>query len=442
MINKRYTIIQELSEGGMGKTFLANDEKSRCKVVVKMLHLHKTSDWKAVELFDREARTLKNLNYPHIPNYVDNFSEELDGKLTYYIVQEFINGENLEEKIKRGNYLTENNIFDIAQQLLDILAYLHNLRPPVIHRDINPKNIIINEKQELFLVDFGAVKDAVQQSEHGGSTVVGTYGFMPPEQMMGRSSPASDLYALGATIIYLLSHKQPNTMQIKNMKIDYKQHVTAHPRLLNFIDRCIEPDAEKRIQSAEKATSLLKNELEFSQEENQLDMYNLKIPFGSRMRILQNDSEALKINIKGDMKRSLPILGFSIFWLTFVGVWTTLASAAGPFMFFSIPFWIIGFFMFMRTFNSILPGLLTITSNEIAIKVSVLKKAKNFPLKFITRAEYEQRTHRTRSSNQPTFEDSLVIEAGAKKVYISKNLSKSEICWLEEVINTYRKMYT
>lgn len=256
-IKDRYLIKNKIGEGGMGKTYLAHDEQENIDVVVKILHFQRAEDWKVIELFEREAKVLKSLDHPYIPDYIDSFHEDSDSDRNYYLVQEYVEGKNLQEKIEDGWHCTEDEAKSLLEKLLSILAYLQDLRPPVIHRDINPKNIIMKPNGDVYLVDFGAVQDTVRANIMGGSTVVGTYGYMPMEQMMGKAIPSSDLYALGVTMIYVLSHLDPSNIPFKNMKLDYRSSVHGSPALLRVIDALIEPDAAKRPQDAENAIKML-----------------------------------------------------------------------------------------------------------------------------------------------------------------------------------------
>jgi serine/threonine protein kinase len=147
-IKGRYKMLKQLGEGCMGKTSLALDEKSGKQVVIKLLCLKSVNEWKAVELFEREAATLKHIDHPFIPDYLDYFTRNKNGDTEYYLVQEFIEGKNLERQVKDGRRFTEEQVFEIAEKLLSVLVYLQDLRPPVVHRDINPRNIILNEKAQ------------------------------------------------------------------------------------------------------------------------------------------------------------------------------------------------------------------------------------------------------------------------------------------------------
>ncbi len=257
LLNNRYSIQDKIGEGGMGKTFLATDTDSDSEVIVKILNFRGMEKWKTLELFEREAKTLKNLDFPFIPKYVDYFIEDNGSERHYYIVQQYMRGENLFEKVKAGKHYNQDDILTIAKKMLHILMYLHELNPPVIHRDITPRNIIESSRKEIYLVEFGAVQDKVITTMQGASTIVGTFGYMPMEQIMARTEAKSDLYALGMTLLFLLAHKEPSEFPLQDISVDYKPYVRCSDEFMSFIDALIEPTLQKRINSAAEALEFL-----------------------------------------------------------------------------------------------------------------------------------------------------------------------------------------
>ena len=203
---ERYELIRKLGEGGFGETWLARDSMDDSMVAIKRLQMHRVNDWKAVELFEREAKILKHLSHPSIPKYLDWFEiqDEEDGT-SFCLVQELARGQTLSELVNDGWCPTEEEAFDLAQKLLDVLIYLHERMPPVIHRDVKPQNVILGDDGNIFLVDFGSVR-AAHDDGVGGSTVVGTFGYMAPEQFRGRAVIQTDQYGLAATLLYVMTH--------------------------------------------------------------------------------------------------------------------------------------------------------------------------------------------------------------------------------------------
>ncbi|HEX8700342.1 MAG TPA: protein kinase, partial [Myxococcaceae bacterium] len=147
-------------------------------------------------------------------------------------------------------------VSELARQVLEILVYLHGLSPKIIHRDLKPANIMRRPSGELALVDFGAARDLVRGATHR-STLVGTFGYMPPEQLGGTVDETSDLYALGATLIHLLSRKAPDELLRSGMEIAFEDAVNVSPGLKAFLARLIERDRARRFPSATAALQAL-----------------------------------------------------------------------------------------------------------------------------------------------------------------------------------------
>ena len=200
-----YQITDILGQGGIGITYAAKELPTGNKVALKVLSLQRMQDFKALDLFEREAKILSQLDHPSIPHYIDYFEIKSENNSCFYLVQEVANGKPLNILIKEGWQPSEREVKKIAIQILEILKYLQQLIPPVIHRDIKPENIIYSDEGKVSLVDFGAVQDVYHQTVTGRNTVVGTYGYMAPEQFYGQAVLSTDLYGLGATLIYLLT---------------------------------------------------------------------------------------------------------------------------------------------------------------------------------------------------------------------------------------------
>lgn len=256
LLPSEYRLERRLAAGGFGQTFLTQGPKGPC--VLKMLSLQAVENWKSVELFERETHILQHLNHPGIPRFYDSFSRQQDDKSYFFLVQEYLAGQSLQESCDSGKHFTEPEILQVALKLTEILAYLHAFSPPVIHRDIKPSNIMLGKQGKVWLIDFGAVRDTLLRQGERGSTIVGTFGYMPLEQYEGRAEPASDLFGLGMSLIFALSGKEPMQMPKKNLKADFRPFVSISPRLAHILDRLIEPALEHRYRSAQD----LKQDLE------------------------------------------------------------------------------------------------------------------------------------------------------------------------------------
>ncbi|MBN2533017.1 MAG: serine/threonine protein kinase [Spirochaetales bacterium] len=262
-INNRYEIISFLGKGGMGKTYLALDKETGKRVALKLLTFSDIDDWKVLELFEREIKTLAAIDHPLIPDYLDNFRIDDGNELYFVLVQEYIEGKTLLNLVKTGKRFTNSEVEEIFKSLLETVSYIHELHPPVIHRDINPKNIILADNGKVFLVDFGAVADPVKSNN--ASTIVGTIGYMPQEQLYGKIKPASDMYALAATMIFLLTGKEPSEFDLKNMRLDYHAEVDISGKIKTILDRMLDPDYKTRLSDAKKALDFLEGRENFQE---------------------------------------------------------------------------------------------------------------------------------------------------------------------------------
>jgi len=246
----RYVLGPTLGRGGQGQTYLAQDTAHGDRlVVVKELRLGKGATWKRFDLFEREARVLQQLDHRGIPKFIDHFEGEAG---SFYLVMERAPGRTLAE-IGRFD---EDELRSILVRALGILAYLHHLEPPVIHRDIKPANLLRTEAGQLSLVDFGGVREVLRES--GGSTVVGTFGYMAPEQLHGQATPATDIYGLGATIVALAGGVEPENVPRKGLRMDLRRHLPRmSPGLVEVLERMTDPDPETRPQSAKEVLKLM-----------------------------------------------------------------------------------------------------------------------------------------------------------------------------------------
>ncbi|NJL09350.1 MAG: serine/threonine protein kinase [Calothrix sp. SM1_7_51] len=255
LLTERYEIQELLGKKAGRKTFLARDLNTEQPVIIKLLTFGKDFVWEDLKLFEREAETLKALEHPSIPRYIDYFEVDSKSGKSYALVQSYVAGKSLEELLQEQGKLNEKTIKNIAKQLLKILDYLHARQPPVIHRDIKPSNIIFSGKN-VYLVDFGSVQTLFGKAGKT-ITVVGTYGYMPPEQFGGYATPASDLYSLGATLIALATGIPPADLPQKDMRIYFAQHSQLSPEFSEWLEWLVEPNVEKRAKNVTEASVAL-----------------------------------------------------------------------------------------------------------------------------------------------------------------------------------------
>ena len=249
----RYIVKQVLGQGGMGAALLATDIRLDSKsVVIKELisdNVDQTKLQEDVRNFKREVATLAHIDHPLVPNVTDHFQE---GN-RYFMVQEYIDGENFEQQIERLNQpLKEREVLICASQILDVLDYLTQQTPPIVHRDIKPANIIISSRdRRAHLVDFGiAREDVARNTKHKQTSGLGTPGYAPPEQYQGNADPRSDLYALAATLHHLLTNRDPRD----HPPFNYPPARTLNPQLSpeteQVLTRALNNDRNQRYQSA------------------------------------------------------------------------------------------------------------------------------------------------------------------------------------------------
>ncbi len=250
-----YQVLKTLGYGGMGITYLV--WRDRQTLVLKTLNSEWIHNAKAQELFEREASVLRQLEHPGIPKFTDFFS--LNDQP--YLVMEMIYGQDLGHRIAERGPAPPQQAIRWMLELCDILSYLHKQNPPLLHRDIKPNNLICRSvarnQREIVLVDFGAVKVLAQQA----GTHIGSEGYAAPEQQEGHPTPLSDLYSMGATLVYLLTGEEPN--QFYGFKQNhFRLLVEAIPNLNPAIGEIIwtltHPEPELRYHSADDVAIALR----------------------------------------------------------------------------------------------------------------------------------------------------------------------------------------
>jgi hypothetical protein len=238
----RFVVLGALGEGAQGKTFDGVDKREGQPVAIKRFDVRGAASWKDVDLAEREARVLQSLSHPKLPRYIDRFEE--GGAL--YLVMEKIEGESLGALRKRRATLAEKDVVRLLRDAADVLDYLHGRTPPVIHRDLKPGNVLRRPDGSFAFVDFGAVRDKLRPE--GGSTVVGTFGYMAPEQFQGRALPGSDVYAIGATAVAMLTGCEPEELPHRGLAVDVRAALRGHASepLVEVLEKMLDPDPDRR----------------------------------------------------------------------------------------------------------------------------------------------------------------------------------------------------
>ena len=263
LIHERYRLIEPFRDKPGRQTWLAFDVEKEQQVVLKKLCFDASFEWNALKQFERESKILQNLEHPRIPKFLDFFELESEDDSAFILVQSYIEAQSLTDHVQAGRTFTDSDIKQIAASVLDTLSYLHNRCPPVIHRDIKPSNILLSTSfdncvEQVYLVDFGSVQTPIA-TETDTFTIVGSYGYMAPEQFIGRATPASDLYGLGATLIYLATGRHPADLMMDNFNLDWREPVSLPAHSTNWIKQLVEPDLSRRFKNVEEAIERLKS---------------------------------------------------------------------------------------------------------------------------------------------------------------------------------------
>ncbi|MCV3217505.1 serine/threonine protein kinase, partial [Plectonema radiosum NIES-515] len=275
-LGDRYVILRLLGQGGFGRTHLAEDiNRFRELCVLKEFSPQVQTPYvlqKAEELFQREATVLYKLQHPQIPRFRELFRSNLGGKEYLFLVQDYVEGQPynalLNTRLQQGLRFSEAEVRQLLLQLLPVLDYIHSLG--VIHRDISPDNLILRTADQLpILIDFGGVKQVVaavasEYSQNGAgvtppATLLGKVGYAPSEQMQtGLVSPHSDLYALAATVLVLLTGRQPQELiDTQTLTWQWRREVTVSPNLEQVLERMLSPIPGDRFKSARQVLDAL-----------------------------------------------------------------------------------------------------------------------------------------------------------------------------------------
>lgn len=277
-LSDRYKFIRQIGHGSQGDIFEAIRLADQLPVAIKALQINSLSAWKTYDLFKREANALQSLQIKGVAKFYEA-PEYLQGERpAAYIVQEFIDGRSLADLMRSGYRFASSRIFAIMVRLLGILKQLHQNDPAIVHRDIKPSNILYCSKDgeedfDIYIIDFGAVSNPRIQT--GGSTVAGTFGYMPPEQLMGKPCPASDIYSLAATCAYLLSGVEPSDMEVRDFKLQIEPHLNNFSaQIVAILGQMLSPIVEHRLVDYDVLIQAFNQFSELSKYQNQNSLYH------------------------------------------------------------------------------------------------------------------------------------------------------------------------
>lgn len=490
VLANRYEVQEQLGKKTGRITLLVRDLNSLELVVIKLLTFKSDFVWDDLKLFEREARTLKNLSHTFIPGYIDYFEVEkpLCG---FALIQTYIPAQTLEQYVKSGRTFTEAEVKQIATKLLDILIYLHSLSPLVIHRDIKPSNILLGDRSgnhvgDVYLIDFGSVQNAGVK-EFGTRTVVGTYGYMSLEQFGDRAVPASDIYSLGATLIYLVTGTHPVDLPQRNGRIQFDHLTCLSSEFTQWLKAITEPTLERRIQSARQALLSLEevkpDVISFSNSFSQLirgawywdgrswipkgqqlletrfeNKFKGKAikgtkPLGSKIKLCKGEDNFEILIPPMGFHPSLLFPGlFTVVWNFFTLLWTIGAISNGIFpinllfAFLSLPFWGSGLF-FMYGFVFSLFGYVKLCLNQEQIAKFYQLLGFTFQSQVASRKKYIHKLtyiprHFVKYSNGEKTEvfAQLIISAGIRKYKLQDGgaiASEFELEWLASELSNW-----
>jgi serine/threonine protein kinase len=431
----RYQIEKQLGQKTGRRTFLAIDLQTNSPVVIKLLIFNNEFIWDDLKLFEREAETLKHLDLPAIPRYLDYFEFDLPTLKGFALVQTYIDAPSLEEVVSSGRRFTERELQELATALLDILDYLHSLQPPVIHRDLKPSNILLTNRSgnsigDVYLIDFGSVQN-VAAKDGGTMTVVGTYGYMPMEQFGGKTVPASDLYSLGATLIYTIAGAHPAELPQEDGKIQLPVN-NLSKSWRRWVETMTEISLKKRfpdVRTAKLALARL----------GESDSIVREKPYGSKIVLTKNE-DAIDLIIPD---RRFPIgWGIAIVLSMFImpipiGILTLSAMfILGHYLPFALGFQLLHFAPIIYNFVYYFFGKVhvqidkdCISSNRKIGKFKFGKQTPTSPRLNINRLSYYDFKPQPEGNNKKPVSKEIVISAGVREYRILSS-SEAECEWL------------
>jgi hypothetical protein len=242
-----YRVERVLVANAHGRMYVARDADGK-QVALKELAFVHAPTLDAIAAFEREAKLVRALAHPGIPRFVASFEEGEGVHARYYLAQELVVGQALDARLA-DHFYSEAEIVDLARRVLTILVYLQSVSPMIIHRDVKPANLIVRADGAIALVDFGA---AHVQGSTAGSTTIGTFGYMPIEQLAGIVDATTDVYALGATLVHLLSRQEPwKVLHESNVALNVSRPLRA------FVNRLVAKDPNARFRDAATALAAL-----------------------------------------------------------------------------------------------------------------------------------------------------------------------------------------
>lgn len=244
LCSESLTVLKQIAAGGFSAIYAVKDSQGVQHVLKESVIPSTTDDKtkeKVKEHFKRESEILIKLNHPNIAKVYDHFVDNSRD----YLLLEYISGPDARELVRQNGKQSVENVLKWTAQMADVLLYLHTQSPPVVHRDISPDNVVINQSGDAVLIDFGAANEFVGEAT---GTLVGKQAYMAPEQIRGKVTPQSDIYSLGACMHFLLTGKDPEPLSSSHPK---SIEPSVPPALDELVNACTKLDLPDRVKSAQ-----------------------------------------------------------------------------------------------------------------------------------------------------------------------------------------------
>ncbi|MEQ8175215.1 MAG: serine/threonine-protein kinase [Syntrophomonadaceae bacterium] len=323
ILEDRYVIVKAIGRGGMGAVYLAIDRRlNNIPTAIKEMSTNAVGGnlQAAIAAFQKEASILIGLKHSALPTIRDFFSR---GANRWYLVMEYIKGVTLKEVVEKRGLIPEDEVLDWARQLCEILIYLHSQNPPIIFRDLKPANIMLTPEGHIKLIDFGIARH-FRQGNTADTTAYGSHGFAPPEQYgQNQTDERADIYALGATLHYLLTGIDP-----AGRPFNFEppgRYVNISPEFESIIMKALALKIEERPSSVRYFRDFITNQLTTDSKKSVSEL-KLETIHKAEPASVQASANTISINLK----ENIPTPSSNTLTLPMDGLEPTNADAAVP----------------------------------------------------------------------------------------------------------------
>ena len=292
-IEQRYQLERQLQIPSSDRqTWLATDLKSQQQVRLRMLALSPGTRAKQLKLFQEKARILRTPEHPQIPKYQDYFALDIyvgGGVVWFVLVQEYIQGYSLLELLEQAQKFSEKQLLSFTLQILDVLTYLHELNPVVLHLAIEPSNLILGNDNKIYLIGNGTIEAVAAAKGLCFNTIAGKGCYTPLEQFLGKPVPASDLYSLGATLIHVLTGITPADLPQSGSHIEFVSKVNLDKNFVKWLEQITDVNPNQRFQTAIEAKEVLLSKKKSASIESEIQKITPRIKVNKTDRVLTID---------------------------------------------------------------------------------------------------------------------------------------------------------